>query len=279
MKDLAWPVISFVLFVWFIAACFDQCSRKDGFVGQESWRGKQRNARRVNSVQPLAVIVSSGTPARRVARPTNDDPFRLIQAIGREFDVPAGALYGIWKVESGGIAGGWGQGQGWLSAAELSEPGSECYRNYAASRCKDWWTALQVICGQTRNSVRICDPHQVRTSYAFAMGPMQHLPNGFAARQADGSYRLGAHAVDYDRDGVVDPHDLGDALASTAKLLRKSFEIEGSWQRAINRYYGSQTAGYYDGRGNRPGVYAYWKQWCGMRGGCRENSDARYASR
>ena len=279
MGKFVLTVIGGAVLVWFLFASYDQCSRREGFSGQENWRGKQQNVRRGSSTVHPATAISSVARARRVERPTTDDPYRLIAAIGSEFDVTAGALYGIWKVESAGLTGGWGEGKGWLSAAALAEPGSMCYRNYKASRCEGWWGSLQAICGQTRNGVRICDPSEVRTSYAFAMGPMQHLPSLFAPRGADGSYRLGDHVVDYDRDGVADPHDLGDALASTAKLIRRYFEEEGSWQRAINRYYGSQTEGYYDGRTDRAGVYDHWKQWCETRGSCREGGSANYASK
>ena len=283
MKDLVWLVICGAFAVWFFAACFDQCTRREGFAGQENRHSRKQRVfdhggRPPNPVIDASFASASAAPTRRAARPKTDDPYGLITAIGREFDVPAGALYGIWKIESAGLAGGWGQGKGWLSAADLSRPGSECYRNYKASRCEGWWASLQAICGQTRNGVRICDPNEVRTSYAFAMGPMQHLPSLFAPRGPDGTYRLGDHVVDYDHDGAADPHQLGDALASTAKLVRKFFEEEGNWQRAINRYYGSQTEGYYDGRADRLGVYDYWKQWCEMRGSCQGGA-ANYASK
>jgi len=279
MGDLAYSVIGTGVFVWLIAAGFDQCSRREGFSGQEYWREARHlvshsgsSSSSGSSAKRQTIAVPSVPSARRVERPAGGDSDRLIPAIGREFDVPAGALYGIWKVESGGLAGGWGQGRGWLFAAALSQPGSQCYREYAASRCEGWWGSLQAICGQTRNGVRICDPNEVRTSYAFAMGPMQHLPSLFAPRGADGSYRLGDHVVDYDRDGVADPHDLGDALASTAKVIRKYFEEEGSWQRAVNRYYGSQTEGYYEK------VYNYWSEWCGTHD-CRQGGSVNYASK
>lgn len=196
------------------------------------------------------------------------DGRELIRAVSETYDVPAGILYGIWRKESDGLANGWGTGRGWYTAAELLAPGGRCLQEYGAARCDRWWRGLQAICSQRRNGAPICDPNAVRVSYAFAMGPMQVLPT--VVMDVDGSNGWTANAADFDQDGTVDPHSLPDAMAIAALELRHRFERASStmsaydaWIYAANGYYGSQSAGYYEGTtAGRRGIQDYWQQWC-----------------
>jgi len=206
------------------------------------------------------------------------DDRELIRAVGETYDVPAGILYGIWRKESDGLRSGWGTGAGWYRAPELVAPGGRCLREYNAARCDRWWRGLQAICSQRRNGVPICDPNEVRTSYAYAMGPMQVLPT--VIMDVDGSNGWTANAADFDQDGVVDPHSLPDAMAIAALEIRHRFDRASSslstydrWIFAANGYYGSQSAGYYEGTtAGRRGIQDYWQQWCAMTGSCGTTS-------
>lgn len=207
--------------------------------------------------------------------PDGASPHDLIRRVSVDFDVPAGLLYGIWQKESGGLGSGWGNGGSWYLARDMARPGSICMERYGA-RCARHWEALQLICDQRRrDGSRVCNPEEVRTSYALAMGPMQHMPAEIAVIAADGSASWGRRAVDYDQDGVVDPHDLDDAMAMSASFLRRYYESKveelgesGAWRWAANRYFGSQTAGYYDGTDDRRGVAHHWNVWCERYGSC-----------
>lgn len=192
----------------------------------------------------------------------------LIRAVSETYEVPAGLLYGIWRVESGGLASGYGTN--WSRASELIAPGSRCVSQYGEPRCQSWWAGLRAVCSQRRNGTPVCDPNEVRTSYAFAMGPMQLLPSSVLAVRPDGSAAWTSNAVDFDGDGVVDPHSLPDAMAMAARHVRSNFEQRSAavapneaWVWAANRYFGSQTAGYYEGTtAGRQGVQGYWREWC-----------------
>jgi len=228
------------------------------------------------SVAPRTSAHSNPNPNRRDLSDTNE----LIRAVAETYDVPAGILYGIWHKESGGLRGGWGTSAGWYRAPELVAPGGRCLREYNAERCDRWWRGLQGICSQRRNGVPICDPNEVRTSYAYAMGPMQVLPTVVLNVNADGTTSWTANAADFDGDGVVDPHSLPDAMAIGALELRHRFDRVAStmptydaWIHAANGYYGSQSAGYFEGTtAGRRGIQDYWRQWCEMTGGCGTTS-------
>jgi membrane-bound lytic murein transglycosylase B len=192
----------------------------------------------------------------------------LVRAVSETYEVPAGLLYGIWQVESGGLASGFGAD--WQRAPDLVAAGSRCVRQYGESRCQGWWTGLRAVCSQLRNGRPVCDPNEVRTSYAYAMGPMQLLPSSVLTVRPDGSTVWTSNAVDFDGDGVVDPHSLPDAMAMAARHVRFNYEQKApsadpndAWIWAANRYYGSQTAGYYEGttKGRR-GIQDYWREWC-----------------
>jgi hypothetical protein len=202
------------------------------------------------------------------------DAHALIKRVSRKYGVPAGALYGIWSVESAKLLGGWGTpAHGWYLAADLVGPDGLCTKKYGQSKCLYQWRSLLSICAQKRrNGSAVCDPYKVRTSYALAMGPMQHMPAGIVEYR-NGSAAWSFRAANEHRDGVLDPHCLADAMAMAAVLLRSDFERdpEGkrSWQRAINRYLGSQDAGYMEGTtGGKKGVVSYWREWC-ERHGCK----------
>jgi len=232
---------------------------------------KQAAPRQQQSVTASSVTGDAAVGRAAPIRVVSGDPGMIIIGVAREFDVPSGAIYGIWMKESFGLASGWGSGPGWLSAEDQAGPGSECHAHYGAARCGRWWRALEVVCAQRRHDgSAVCDPRQVRTSYALAMGPTQILPTHLVKESADGSFAWTEYAVDLDGDGAVDPHSLPDALAVTAKLVRKYFDEERDWGRAVNRYYGSQTEGYFEGTSEVRGVADYWRQWCSVPGHCRE---------
>lgn len=217
---------------------------------------------------PRTTVHSNPTPNpnRRDLRESRE----LIRAVSETYDVPAGLLYGIWRKESGGLASGYGTSASWHRASDLASPGSRCFREYNAERCGNWFTGLQAVCSQLRNGRPICDANEVRTSYAFAMGPMQLLPSSVLAVRPDGTTTWTAYAVDFDRDGTVDPHSLPDAMAMAARHVRLHYEqraagmsANDAWIWAANRYYGSQTAGYYEGTtAGRRGIQDYWREWC-----------------
>lgn len=257
-------IIGIGIFAWLIFASIDQCDKRDGFAEP---RRLTRVARAAAPIETRSEPPESVT----VGRVVSGDPGLIIKSVSRDFDVPAGALYGIWMKESSGLRSGWGSSPGWLSAAEQSAPGSKCHGHYGSARCGRWWRALEVICNQRRpDGSAVCDPRQVRTSYALAMGPMQILPTHLADERPDGTFAWTGNVVDYDGDGVVDPHSLPDALAIAAKLIRRFYDREQDWRRAVNRYYGSQTAGYFVGTDSSVGVAEHWERWCSVPGHCRE---------
>jgi membrane-bound lytic murein transglycosylase B len=205
------------------------------------------------------------------------DPLAIITAVSRTYQVPAGILYGIWRKESGMLMNGWRTKAGdWFNAGELVSPGGRCVTEYGQARCQKHWAALVAICAQRhRNGAITCDPRQVYTSYALAMGPMQHMPAELIKWTASG-WQWTGDAIDFDRDGVVDPHNLADAMAMTAVQIRRYHDKNPnqSWRWAVNRYYGSQKAAYYAGQWEasrkgqrfRYGVKEYWASWCQYRG-------------
>ena len=188
----------------------------------------------------------------------------LIKQVADKYDVPAGALYGIWSVESHQLKGGWGTGKGWLRAADIVRRGGACTAKYGRAWCLRHWNSLVALCGQTRaDGSKVCDPYQVRTSYALAMGPMQHIPAEVIRIDDGGRGSWTDRAADYDSDGVVDPHSLPDAMAMTALFLRHNYAKYGDWRKAVNAYYGSQSEGYAEGtRAGFKGVIGYWRDWC-----------------
>lgn len=204
----------------------------------------------------------------------------LIQTVADVFQVPAGAIFGIWMKESHGLQRDWGPATFWLRATKLTWKDSDCVVRYGVDRCWDQWLSLKRICAQQLKvgdvSQRLCDPLRVRTSYAMALGPMQHMPMTLLPEKGRRKYRWASHVVDFDGDGVIDPFELPDAMAATALFIRRhhyrKFREIGhkkAWVYAINRYFGSQTAGYYEGDRSRKGVFHHWRKWCKMTGECR----------
>mgnify|MGYP001605077443 CR=1 FL=1 len=239
-----------------------------------------------NDPRPRRAAATSSAP--RTSVPSTPNPNgrdigndrELIRAVSETYDVPAGLLYGIWRKESAGLRSGFGTGAGWYLTTDLVARGGRCLREYNAARCARWRESLRAICNQRRGGVPICTPDEVRTSYAFAMGPMQVLPTNVVTVREDGTTAWTAHAVDFDRDGIVDPHSLPDAMAITARFVRRSFEERrtanpgasetDSWIWAANSYYGSQSLGYYEGTtAGRRGIQDYWREWCDTTGLCR----------
>jgi len=208
----------------------------------------------------------------------------LIEAHGVKYDVPKGELYGVWQTESHGICGGFSDH--WQKAIDLVKEGDgpgDCVISRGYAKCRRNFRALRDICAQTRNGVPICDPNEVRTSPALAMGPYQIMPTTFFAwSEEEGRYVPKGHAVDCDGDGVFDPHDLCDAMASAAVLLRErylkamaeGYDAFGAWQIAANLYNGAITIDgrenpYYAGKREGHGVRHHWNRWCEITGSCK----------
>lgn len=199
----------------------------------------------------------------------------LIAEVADRYQVPAGALYGVWRKESGGLRSGWGTKPNWVYAKDMARSGSICAGKYGLKKCRYRWNIVRAICSQKRGGQPICDPYAVRTSYAMAMGPMQHMPDSLLTKRQDGHYAWRPHAVDHNGDGVFDPHDLGDSMAATARYLRKYYDAKvgtlgpaRAWVWSANRYFGSQKSGYYSGRSGHAGVFHHWRSWCRESGLC-----------
>jgi hypothetical protein len=133
-------------------------------------------------------------------------------------------------------------------------------------KCRENWNALKRICAQKRDGQPICDPNKVYSSRAIALGRMQHLAKIWSPAEG----RWGEHVVDYNGDGVFDPHDPEDAVASTALHVRLSYEdarVMGysdanAWRYAIRRYRGGFNQDY------ERRVYRAWIRWCAVKGYC-----------
>ena len=206
----------------------------------------------------------------------------LIQIVADTFQVPAGALYGIWKNETRGLQRDWGTESYWFRAARLTWPASDCVVRYSVSRCWHQWLSFKHICTQQQHghevSQTLCDPLKVHTSYAMALGPMQHMPMTLLPAKGRDKYAWAVHVVDFDDDGAINPFELPDAMAMTALFIKRhhfrKYEKRGhdkAWVYAINRHYGLQNAGYYKG-GRSRGVMHYWRDWCKMTGDCRSHA-------
>ena len=192
-----------------------------------------------------------------------DDQRDIIMSASVDYVVPSRFLYGIWTMESARLDKDWRDF--WPLAADMPVYGSPCCRSYRYIKCRDRYRALERICRQERNGQPICDPQQVRTSHAIACGPTQHLSIFWSP--AEGQW--GSHVVDYDRDGVYDPHSLADAMASTARHLRQNFlrhrrrgeNYNDAWRYAIRNYLGVDRPCRYE-----RGVYRHARQWATVRG-------------
>jgi len=213
----------------------------------------------------------------------------LIQSVADAFQVPAGALFGIWMKESHGLQRDWGPAVYWLRATKLTWKNSDCVVRYGVDRCWDQWLSLKRICAQqlkvNEASQTLCDPLKVRTSYAMALGPMQHMPLTLLPEKGRRKYGWAHHAVDFDGDGVINPFELPDAMAATALFIKRHHDRkyhkvghEKAWVYAINRYFGSQTAGYYEGDRSRKGVVHHWRKWCKMTDECQAMAPLHPAS-
>jgi len=190
----------------------------------------------------------------------------IIMSAADDFQVPAGLLVGIWTAETGRLAKNWLR-RDWYRAKIMPRYGSACARHYGILKCRDNWAALQRVCSQQRDGQAICDTDRVFTSYAIALGPMQHLARRWSP--ADGVW--GDHVVDYDDDGIYDPHTLSDAMASAARHVRIDYEEAlaagvsdaGAWRTAIAGYLGTENPRY------MRTATRYWLRWCAVKGYCR----------
>lgn len=226
----------------------------------------------------LLVFERTSEASVRVFDCESRDPIQTIRCISRKTGVPAGLLYGIWAKESAKLRNGWrthNQAADWFLARDLIRPGGKCLIEYPhkQARCFEHWRALRAMCAQKQNGMPICNANEVYTSYAFAMGPTQHMPAEIL-KWHEGAWRWSEDATDGNNDGVVDPNNLADAVAMTAVQINRYREVRGSdgtWRWAVNRYYGTQHAAYFDGqwergrRGTRRyrfGVREHWIAWC-----------------
>ena len=227
---------------------------------------------RPNAVSVHNQKTTAPVPSRRpkaVRQPATDSAYRsLIMTIAQKYKIPSGILYGVHTKESSRLDSNWESH--WHLANTLTKSDGPCIDRYGWTKCNQHWNALQAICSQKRHGRPICDPNQVRVSYAGAMGPTQHMP-GILLRRDGNSYRWAAHATDYDGDGVIDPHHLPDALATTARYIRIAYDKkcgQRSWQCATNKYFGANSTGYFEGVDSKKGVYYWWQKWCQYPGNC-----------
>lgn len=228
--------------------------------------------RPADMTDPSGLVCEPGDDGTSADGP--QEPHDLIIHIGTMYGVPPGILYAIWQKETRGLEHGWGTGLGWFKAYRLSYANGRCVEAYGPTACWNNWLRLKAICGQLReNGEAVCDPMKVRTAYGLEMGPMMFLPSTLLRDQEDGVLEWTRYATDFDSDGVVDPHDLADAMASAAKYLRHNFDRKAyrmsehlAWRYAIIRYNGA--AEYYYGKPANPGILHYWNEWCRMPGNC-----------
>jgi len=231
----------------------------------------------------LSESTSQAQEFRRGCDKITPEEVSLINKVAESFNVPAGLLYGIWRKESSCLADGYRSGPSdWYLAAGLMTSESKCVYNYGWSRCVKHWQALVAMCSQVRKSgslsgQKVCDPFEVYTSYALAMGPTQHMPGEIFEKKVfdDGTYTFvyTLAAIDFDGDGVVDLHSLADSMAITAYQLSvykrdKKFD---TWPNAAIRYFGWANGSrryYYGSHGKKNGVRHYWREWCHDHG-CR----------
>jgi hypothetical protein len=197
----------------------------------------------------------------------------IIKEIAGKFQVPGGIINGIWKKESSYWIGRDSHrlGSTWVWAPDLIRPRGRCVRRYGYAKCKYHYDALRAICSQKRNGRPICNPNRTKVSYAGAMGPMQHMA-GVMLWCKNGPCRWSSHAVDYDGDGVIDPHYLPEAMAMTAAYLVNRYRSEycskfgnnvnRRWECAVNLYFGLGQHHYFSGRSGQKGVVHYWRRWC-----------------
>lgn len=273
-------VAGFLILVWIFSAGSVQQKHDDLALRErqsQEYAEQQKRIERYSGEDKLQPRSATKRTAVRTAIPA--DISRLVAQVAKQYDVPAGALYGMWMKESAGLKSGWGDGQGWIRPLEMAIKGSECNQHYSVAWCAKQERALRAICNQRRGGQPICEPAAIRTSWALAMGPMQHLPTALVNEQ-DGQYVFAPHAADYDGDGVIDPHGLPDALASTAMFIKLRYrENGGSWQKACNTYFGSQKEGYFEGVLGNPvkGIVDYWRDWCAVPGNCADPAGQRVA--
>lgn len=244
-----------------------------GWLRAENYRYAGRAGGETAVVQAPAPVVAPPT----VSAAGLADGYEILEAADLAFDAPVGLLYGVWKVESSLLDGGWRTTGEWVPMRTIIEPASRC-RARRGDRCDADWQAMVAICAQRRVGQPICDPNEVWSSWAGAVGPMQQMPAELIERVTGPTglvaWQWTDRAVDFDRDETIDPHMLADAVGMAAKQLHRYYARLGDWGLAAGRYFGSQTQGYYEGRWRtvdgerrfRHGVYGHWQAWCAARG-------------
>ena len=222
---------------------------------------------------PMEVWREQNPPRAEVAVATKEDgegPEKLIAVIEGTYGVPGWYTYATWQIESNGSSSGAGTSKNWLLAADLVKEGSACDHNKSQALghkaglewCQRQWRALKVICAQTnRSGEKVCDSQSVKTSWAFAMGPMQMLPTNIVKVSDDGIAWV-SNAADFDGDGAVNPLALPDAMAMSAKLSRHFHGTVGggdsveSWLKTSGKYLGDDTAK------RRAKILEHADEWC-----------------
>jgi len=208
-------------------------------IGQRINTTSYRQSKRQPTVSESGELPTWNHLASRTDLGISDAERDLIMNLQEEsVVVPGWVMFCIWNNESRTLSGGWHEGGSWVRANSIDQPGSRCRRSQRGPRglCGDALDGVYSICAQERSGQPICNPNEVWVSWTGAMGPLQQMPVPFAIR---GSGQWQAHVTDYNRDGVYDPHDLEDAMATTAAVLRNHVITYGSLPAAVQAYAGN----------------------------------------
>ncbi|MGH9076146.1 MAG: C40 family peptidase [Acidimicrobiales bacterium] len=177
-----------------------------------------------------ASVLGAPVPSLPAANPTNPPPAAIPPSYladfvtsGERFGVPWGVLAGIYKLE--------------CDFGQAPEPG-----------CNP---------RGTENSAGAQGPGQfLPTTWRYDLVPFQLIPPGPPAEDGKG------YATDGDGDGIADPWDPADAVASTARLLAANGADAGNLDAAVWAYNHDPTyvdevtalAGAYQGSPATPGA-------------------------
>jgi len=145
---------------------------------------------------------------------------KALESVEKEYGVPKEDIAAIIRVESN-----FGKFLGSTTVFNVF------YTGLALDSAKEWkWDAANLValakyCYQTKT-----DCFSIKGSYAGAFGLSQFLPHSVIEWGVDG-----------DKNGIIDPFDAEDSIASTANFLK-----EHGWQvdkkKALAKYYGGGTA-------------------------------------
>jgi len=201
----------------------------------------------------------SRLPSRTDIRVPDADRDRIMD-LEQATRVPSWAIYGIWTNESANNQRGWREVRPWVPGRSIIARGSKC-RRHRGNRCHDAWDGLRSVCAQRRqNGQPVCNPNDVWTSWTGAMGGYQHMPRPFLINR-HGNWQ--AWVTDFNADGVYDPHDPEDSMATTAVYLQMQTQRCGSLRCAVQSYAGRTPHDHYARL-----VQRYRARWCGAPGYC-----------